>query len=125
MLVEFVKTAFVDLASDSMMVPWIYICFNHIFADGPLSTEPPAGQDNQDEAGVGGEGAGTSGQNKQSFNSSKVGGGAGLGTSTNINKSNGGIIGPNDANQYNSNINESGLDIENEYGYATDEDSVF
>lgn len=28
-------------------------------------------------------------------------------------------------NQYNSGINESGLDIENEYGYATDEDSVF
>ena len=31
----------------------------------------------------------------------------------------------NDGNQYNSGINESGLDIENEFGYATDEDSVF
>lgn len=51
-------------------------------------------------------------------------GGGGLGTSTNINKSNLGLL-ANDANQYNSGINESGLDIENEYGYATDEDSVF
>lgn len=59
-----------------------------------------------------------------SFNSSKIGGG-GLGTSTNMNKSNMGLVGPNDANQYNSGINESGLDIENEFGYATDEDSVF
>ena len=51
--------------------------------------------------------------------------GGGLGTSMNINKSNMGLLGANDANQYNSGINESGLDIENEYGYATDEDSVF
>ena len=59
-----------------------------------------------------------------SFNSSKVGGG-GLGTSTNINKSNMGLLNARDENQYNSGINESGLDIENEFGYATDEDSVF
>ena len=59
-----------------------------------------------------------------SFNSSKVGGG-GLGTSTNINKSNMGLLNARDDNQYNSGINESGLDIENEFGYATDEDSVF
>lgn len=59
-----------------------------------------------------------------SFNSSKVGAN-GLGTSANINKSNMGLLNANDANQYNSGINESGLDIENEFGYATDEDSVF
>ena len=59
-----------------------------------------------------------------SFSSSKLGAG-GLGTSMNINKSNMGLLGANDANQFNSNINESGLDIENEFGYATDEDSVF
>ena len=35
------------------------------------------------------------------------------------------LNGMNDGNQYNSGINESGLDIENEFGYATDEDSVF
>ena len=55
-----------------------------------------------------------------SFNSSKVGGG-GLGTSTNINKSNVALLNARDENQYNSGINESGLDIENEFGYATDE----
>ena len=31
----------------------------------------------------------------------------------------------NDPNQYNSGINESGLEMEEEFGYATDEDSVF
>ena len=61
----------------------------------------------------------------QSFNSSKVGGGGGgLGTSTNINKSNVGLL-ANDANHYNSGLNESGLQIEEEFGYATDEDSIF
>lgn len=49
----------------------------------------------------------------------------GLGTSTNINKSNLGLLNAIDANQYNSGINESGLDIENEFGYASDEDSIF
>jgi len=33
------------------------------------------------------------------------------------------LLNANDANQYNSGMNESGLDIENEFGYATDEDS--
>eukprot|EP00354_Favella_ehrenbergii_P002653 CAMPEP_0170467036 /NCGR_PEP_ID=MMETSP0123-20130129/10767_1 /TAXON_ID=182087 /ORGANISM="Favella ehrenbergii, Strain Fehren 1" /LENGTH=41 /DNA_ID= /DNA_START= /DNA_END= /DNA_ORIENTATION= len=36
-----------------------------------------------------------------------------------------GLLNARDDNQYNSGINESGLDIENEFGYATDEDSVF
>lgn len=49
----------------------------------------------------------------------------GLGTSTNINKSGAGMAGGNDANQINSNINESALDIENEFGYQSDEDSIF
>ena len=35
------------------------------------------------------------------------------------------MLGGNDANQINSNINESALDIENEFGYMTDEDSIF
>ena len=35
-----------------------------------------------------------------------------------------GLLGAN-VDQYNSGINESGLDIEQEFGYATDEDSVF
>ena len=61
------------------------------------------------------------------MSSSKVGGYnvGGLGTSTNINKSGLGMALGNDANQINSNINESVLDIENEFGYCTDEDSIF
>lgn len=52
-------------------------------------------------------------------------GSGGLGTSSNMNKSGAGMLGGNDANQINSNINESALDIENEFGYMTDEDSIF
>ena len=36
-----------------------------------------------------------------------------------------GLLNANNADQYNSGINDSDLDIEKEYGYATDEDSVF
>jgi len=31
-LIEFVKSAFIDIAAESMMVPWIYICFNNEFS---------------------------------------------------------------------------------------------
>lgn len=34
-------------------------------------------------------------------------------------------MGGDQANQINSNINDSGLDIENEYGYCSEEDSIF
>lgn len=113
------------------MVPWIYICYNNEFATGSDDTSGGNGS-----AGQGAQNAGASGvdnsatadlskKKTQSFNSSKGGAGGALGTSTNINKSNIGLL-ANDANQYNnSGINESGLDIENEFGYATDEDSVF
>ena len=122
-MIEFVKSVFIDFAADSMMVPWIYLCFNKEFSS------------NRNSDGSSGAGLGTSGVDasatadkskkaSMSFNSSKMGAG-GLGTSTNINKSNMGLLNANDANQYNSGINESGLDIENEFGYATDEDSVF
>ncbi len=61
------------------------------------------------------------------MSSSKVGGYnvGGLGTSTNINKSGLGLNLGNDANQINSNMNESVLDIEIEFGYNTDEESIF
>jgi hypothetical protein len=28
MLIELVKSMFVELEADSMMIPWIYLCFN-------------------------------------------------------------------------------------------------
>ena len=37
MLIEFVKSAFIDFAAESMMVPWIYICFNNEFSQGGLA----------------------------------------------------------------------------------------
>ena len=30
-LIEFVKSAFIDFAAESMMVPWIYVCYNREF----------------------------------------------------------------------------------------------
>lgn len=112
------------------MVPWIYLCYNTEFSsesDGSAGTSSGAQASSGNVAGQSGDASATADKSKkqsQSFNSSKIGGG-GLGTSTNINKSNMGLLNANDMNQYNSGINESGLDIENEYGYATDEDSVF
>ena len=122
-MTEFIKSAFIDFAAESMMVPWIYICYNKDFSKDASSTSASSMQN----GGSSGDASATADKSKKasmSFNSSKIGAG-GLGTSTNINKSNMGLLGGNDANQYNSGINESGLDIENEFGYATDEDSVF
>jgi len=68
------------------------------------------------------------GSKKQSasVNSSKVGVNFGLGTSTNINKSAVGLLGGNATlNQFNSNIDASGADIDMEFGYCTEEDSIF
>ena len=108
-----------------MMVPWIYMCYNKEFAADADQDAASGGPSGSQAAGA--DPSSTADKSKKqsmSFNSSKVLGG-GLGTSTNINKSNMGLLNQNDANQYNSGINESGLDIENEFGYATDEDSVF
>jgi len=124
-LIEFVKSAFIDFAADNMMVPWIYIAFNREFSQStplgdPAQRLPSGGTSAIDASAT----ADKSKKQSMSFNSSKLGVN-GHGTSTNFNKSNLGLLNANDANQYNSNINESGLDIENEFGYATDEDSVF
>ena len=50
-----------------------------------------------------------------------------MGLGTSINKSGAGLLAQSgiDPNQYNSAIHESGLDIEMEFGYQTDEDSIF
>ena len=59
-----------------------------------------------------------------SVNTSKA---AGLGTSTNINKSGAGLLGANGtlAPQFSNFLNESAMDVDIEYGYCTEEDSVF
>jgi hypothetical protein len=109
-----------------MMIPWIYLSYNEDFNEDPNSQSGGANA-TPTNVSAAGDASATADKSKKasaSFNSSKVGAG-GLGTSTNVNKSNIGLINANDANQYNSGINESGLDIENEFGYATDEDSIF
>ena len=108
------KSAFIDFSAESLMVPWIYLCYNSDFsADGDQGGQGASGNGSQAAAGQSNDASATADKSKkqsQSFNSSKIGGG-GLGTSTNINKSNLGLLN-NDANQYNSGINESDLDIE-------------
>ena len=54
-----------------MMVPWIYLCFNHEFLDGP----------NSQSSGL------LSASKNMSMNQSKIGSYMALGTSTNVNKS--------------------------------------
>lgn len=54
-MMEYVKSAFIDFSAESLMVPWIYICYNHEFA---------AGSENNLRGGSFGQGtynAGTSG----------------------------------------------------------------
>ena len=50
-----------------------------------------------------------------------------MGMGTSMNKSGAGLLAQSgiDPNQYNSAIHESGLDIDMEFGYQTDEDSIF
>lgn len=108
-----------------MLIPWIYLSFNDEFSADINAKKDPnlASQGNGASGGADDPTADKSKKASTSFNSSKLAGG--LGTSTNINKSNLGLLNAIDANQYNSGINESGLDIENEFGYASDEDSIF
>lgn len=89
-----------------MMVPWIYLCYS----------KDPALADKL---------ADSNRKQPMSANSSKL---IALGgTSTNINKSANLLgLGPNaTSNQLNSVINDSAIDLENEFGYMTDEDSIF
>ena len=109
------------------MIPWIYLCYNTEFMlNQPLNSQLTSGGNSQNRGGSPESTVDKSKKQSQSISTSKVGGYVGgLGTSTNINKSGGGMIGGNDANQLNSNINESAMDIENEFGYCTEEDSIF
>jgi hypothetical protein len=105
MLIELVKSMFIELEADSMMIPWVYLCFNRNM------TLASSEQKYSDSIKKG----------MQSANTSKMT----AGTSININKS-AGVTGQNaTSNNLNSNINDSWVDIEMEFGYMTDEDSVF
>jgi hypothetical protein len=76
MLIELVKTMFIDLESDSMMIPWIYLCFNKDMSLSSIEHKLPD----------------TSKKSNQNSNNSKF---YQQGTSTNINKSAGLPGGPN------------------------------
>ena len=88
-LVEYIKSAFVDLAANGLMLPWIYLGYNAEFGgtqgsppgSTPSAAQPPSQSVNE-----------TMDKTKKpsiSINSSKIGGFGGdlLGTSTNVNKS--------------------------------------
>ena len=68
---EYVKQAFIEFSAESMMVPWIYLCFNQEFLDGPNSETSGHLSDTKNK----------------SMNQSKIGSYMALGTSTNVNKS--------------------------------------
>lgn len=105
--IELVKSLFVDLEADNMMVPWVYLCF----CDS-ASLDAKAAELTQAK------------KTQQSANSSKTNIMQG-GTSTNINKS--AAMGAQGvtSNQMLSVINDSGVDLDLEFGYMTDEDSIF
>ena len=71
MFVEYVKQAFIEFAAESMMVPWIYLCYNPEFLDGPSAPTSERLSESKN----------------RSMNQSKIGSYMALGTSTNINKS--------------------------------------
>ena len=93
------------MEADNILVPWIYLRFNK---DLTGSQDPKA-----------------DGKKSVNMNTSKTAPFQ-AGTSTNINKSQMGFLGPNaTSNQFNSNINDSGAEIDMEFGFMTDEDSIF
>lgn len=60
MLIEFVKSAFIDFSAESLMVPWIYICYNNEFS----------ADHGTDASGQSGSGAGASSAGGQSADAS-------------------------------------------------------
>lgn len=118
------------------MLPWIYLGYNTEFG-GTVGSAPgstSAYNQSQSQAAQNSMNDLTLDKTKKpsvSINSSKIGGYPGdlLGTSTNVNKSQlgGGKTNKEDMNQQYSNMNDSGepQDIENDFGYGTDEDSIF
>jgi hypothetical protein len=75
------------------MIPWMYLCYNKEFNSNSQRNQP--GVTTADEEG----------RRLYSLNSSRP---VGMGTSTNINKSVGGLLNANvSVGQYNSGLNES------------------
>ena len=108
---EYVKRVFIDFSAESMMAPWIYLCFNKEFTPGSGGQGGAAtlGESMLNKSNLG-----------KSMNSSKIGGYQG--TSTNVNKSGVGALA---ADGVEASVFEEDLNLENEFGYLTDEDSVF
>ena len=126
-LVEFVKQTFIEFAAESMMVPWIYLCFNKEISP-PSQTPGVQRGDSTAATGLGESAIDKSKKQSHSLNSSRMGGGYHMGLGTSINKSGAGLLAQSgiDPNQFNnSGLHESQMDVEMEYGYATDEDSIF
>jgi len=101
-LVEWVKMIFVDLSSQNILIPWVYLFYNDEFcyemkAGSGEKAGPKKGQQNST--------ASRSDLNYRGASSGQQGVNTGLG------------------NVVNSNINESELELE--FGYCTEEESVF
>ena len=126
-LVEYVKTTFIEYAADSLMIPWIYLSFHSPDTVPQQYTPNKNAGDATALTGLGESAIDKSKKQSHSLNSSRLGGGYHMGLGTSINKSGAGLLAQSgiDPNQFNSKIDESGLDIEMEFGYQTDEDSIF
>ena len=116
-LIEYIKSAFIDFAAQSLMVPWIYLCFHNVH---PMVQPQPPGKVGQDQTvatGLGESAIDKSKKQSHSLNSSRVGVGYHMGVGTSLNKSGLGAQSGIDPGQYNSALHESNLDIEMEFGY--------
>ena len=110
-----------------MIVPWIYLCFNKEITP-PSQTAGVQKGDSTVVTGLGESAIDKSKKQSHSLNSSRMGGGYHMGLGTSINKSGAGLLAQSgiDPNQFNNSaLHESQMDVEMEYGYATDEDSIF
>lgn len=117
MLIDYVKSCFIDLNAENMMIPWIYLCYNKDFTS-PATDERKTGNLKQASGN----------QTSTNINKSAAGGVANTATLNNqINSvafndsaNNAGITSPNAAGLI------PGLtDLEVDYGYNTEEDSIF
>ena len=72
MLVDYVKSSFIDMSAENLMIPWIYLCYNKEFSSH-------ANSPTEDEA-----------RQLQSLNSSRP-----VGNSTNVNRSGAGLLNAN------------------------------
>ena len=86
-LIEYIKSAFIDFAAQSLMVPWIYLCFHNTSPMGQNQVHGKAGQDQTAATGLGESVIDKSKKQSHSLNSSRVGVGYHMGVGTSLNKS--------------------------------------